>query len=714
MSEHADSAVSGILRPGGNCWCVSRVERGAFAIDGANYYRAFREAVLQARRSVVILAWDISEGIELLREEDPRDGFPTELVDFLYAVLDAKPELEIYILLWDYSMVYLHEREWLPLTRWRREPHPRLIMEKDDAICMGASQHQKVVVVDGGFAFTGGLDLSVWRWDTTEHRAVDPRRQDPRGKPYRPYHDIQMALTGEVVRYLDQLCFWRWKRATGYVPPTVPKEIAAQPVWPKSLEVDFEEATAGIALTFSEYKNYPPVRQVEQFHLDVIQQARNYLYIENQYLSSHTLTRALVEKLHEPDGPEVIIVLTQDTGGLLEEGTLGVLRTRLLEELREEDGYGRLRVYYPHVQDPDGRESQVYVHAKVILCDDRIIKVGSSNLTNRSMKVDSEVDIVLAEESDFPPVRELLCRLLGIHFGCSAATAHDALERGGSIRAAIDLLRPNSSHYLRDMPLPALGPIQRKLADTQILDPDEPIDPGHRLRKTFFKNGTNESKRPGKRNLWVKASLWLLVGLALVFGAGAGWNNVLDRETVVGVLEAYQNNEFMVPMLFLAFVVAGLVALPINLLLVAATFVLGPWAALGCGFAGSLVSAVFAFWVGHFCGKPLVKRFARETASELINKISERGAWSIALVRLVPIAPFVVINLVAGSSHLKFSTFLSGSILGMLPGMLTVVWLARQVRALLLNPGWKTGIGLVLALGLVVIIATLLKKTYKS
>ena len=79
---------------------------------------------------------------------------------------------------------------------------------------VGASQHQKIVVVDDTVAFVGGFDLSKWRWDTPAHRPRDNRRIDPDGKPYPPFHDIQMAVDGPVARTLGRLARKRWLRAS--------------------------------------------------------------------------------------------------------------------------------------------------------------------------------------------------------------------------------------------------------------------------------------------------------------------------------------------------------------------------------------------------------------------------------------------------------------------------------------------------------------------
>ncbi len=492
--------------PGENCWRESRAAKGAFLLDSRAYFLAFRRAVLKAEREVIILAWDISQDLELVRGPDGDDGYPAPLADFLIAVLDERPDLTIRILLWDYSVVYLAEREWLPFSRWRNPGHPRLQLATDDAIDVGGSHHQKLVVIDGTLAFCGGMDLGLWRWDTGEHHPRDPRRINPDGELYQPYHDLQLALTGKVVDDLRELAAMRWQRATGDALPPL-GETGAAP-WPDDLTVDFEDEPLAIALTFARYKEYEESRHIERLHLEMIRAARRYLYLENQYLSSHTLVEALADRLRDPDGPEVVLVLTR-TAGWAEEKTLGILRDRLLEILGEADEHGRLSSCFPHAEDVDGEESQVYVHAKLLIADDRMLLCGSANLSNRSMKVDSELDLAFLHDQPRPFIRRLRDDLLAMHFQVDRTEIDRAIGNAGSLRGAIVELRRSGGHRLRVLRGGCNSPVQRRLADTQLLDPDEPVSPARHLREALDERREIEQGTPGNLRRWLTVTGWI-------------------------------------------------------------------------------------------------------------------------------------------------------------------------------------------------------------
>ena len=145
----------------------------------------------------------------------PKDGPPAVLGEFLNYITRRRRGLHVYILNWDYPMVFGTDREFPPiygLGGWT--PGRRVHMRYDDTHPVGASQHQKVVVIDDALAFNGGIDLTVRRWDCCDHAPDDPRRT-AYDEPYPPFHDTMIAVDGDAARRLGELARERWRLATG-------------------------------------------------------------------------------------------------------------------------------------------------------------------------------------------------------------------------------------------------------------------------------------------------------------------------------------------------------------------------------------------------------------------------------------------------------------------------------------------------------------------
>jgi phospholipase D1/2 len=111
-------AVTGtpsLLRPGYNCWTVARAERVAILVDAADYFKAFAEAALRAKRSITILGWDFNSQTRLHFDPEVPNGPPALLGEFLNYLVQRRHTLHVHILNWDYPMVFGTDREFPPL-----------------------------------------------------------------------------------------------------------------------------------------------------------------------------------------------------------------------------------------------------------------------------------------------------------------------------------------------------------------------------------------------------------------------------------------------------------------------------------------------------------------------------------------------------------------------------------------------------------------------
>lgn len=705
--------MTGILSEGQNCWRVARAERAAFVVDGESYFRAVREAICQARRSIFIVGWDVHNELRLTRNEE-NDGFPATLGELLDAVARERSDLEVYILEWDFSMIYVMERDFFPRYKLRWKSHDRVHFCLDGEHPVGASQHQKIIVIDDRVAFSGGFDLSKWRWDTSSHLPEDERRTDPDGKPYPPFHDVQMLVDGEAAVALSQIARERWRLATGAELSASTHEAEHDP-WPPSAEVAVREVNVGIARTVPRYEDRHEVREVEKLYLDSIAAARRFIYIENQFLSSHRIATALARRLADPSGPEVVIVMPAKTGGWLEQHTMDVLRGRVLRRLREADKNDRLRVYYVRLRaDP---ELSLMIHAKVMIIDDMFVRVASSNISNRSMGLDSECDLAI-ESGEQHDCRDAIAgfrrRLLAEHLGVEAREVAAAEAAQPSLVQAIESLRGGErtlQHLSGEIP----PEVDQWVPDSALLDPEKPVEPDQLLE--YFA-GPDQQKPLSKQLLNLGAILAALLALA----AAWRWTPLgdwLHLDTVTAAGEWIDERPLTPLLVVAAYVLAGLVAVPVTLLIVATVVVFGPWWGIAYALVGSELSALVSFGVGHLLGRGRVNRLAGSRVNRISRALSNRGILTIITLRIVPVAPFSVINVIAGVSDIRLRDFAIGSFVGLSPGVLAMALLTDRVVASIREPSATSiiaviGAGVLAVLGLLGIRHWLRRRTERE
>jgi uncharacterized membrane protein YdjX (TVP38/TMEM64 family) len=112
----------------------------------------------------------------------------------------------------------------------------------------------------------------------------------------------------------------------------------------------------------------------------------------------------------------------------------------------------------------------------------------------------------------------------------------------------------------------------------------------------------------------------------------------------------------------------------------------GPWKGFVYAMTGVLIAGMASFIPGSFVGRDTVRRVAGKRLRPVTKFMRQRGLIAVTLVRLVPIAPFPVVNLVMSAMRVKLWHFVLGTFIGMLPGMLATTVLSEQLAAMLEEP----------------------------
>jgi len=471
--------MSDILEVGRNCWRVEAAARFSVIIDAEQYFLAARDAMLHARKSIMLVGWDFDARIRL-GAEDGSDAAPSTLGNFVLWLVEQQPHLEIRLLQWNSGRLQnlLRGTNAWSLLRWKM--HARITARMDSMHPPIASHHQKLLVVDDSIAFCGGIDMTMQRWDTRAHADVQPARTSPLGAQLQPWHDAASVFDGDAARAVGDLCRARWRRACSEILQPVAGEDVA---WPAAVTPLARPVKIGIARSQPQMADQDPLREIEALYLDMISSAKTLIYAESQYFASRRIAAALARRLEEPGGPEVVIINPLHSEGWLEPLAMDTARARLVASLQRHNPHDRLGIFHPVT----ALENPIYVHAKLMIIDDQLLRIGSSNFNNRSMRLDSECDVMIDAAQDdsgalAQDLRNLRHDLLAEHLGTTIATVADTFAREGSLLRAIAALR-GPGRSLVPYEVPDLSALQAWLADNEILDPDGPEEVFESLTK---------------------------------------------------------------------------------------------------------------------------------------------------------------------------------------------------------------------------------------
>ena len=470
VSTHAGQSPS--------VWRYARASRVHVVIDAAPYFALMQQALMRARQRIMMIGWDFDTRILLGQGRrwwnlPDKLANPARLGPFIVWLCKRTRGLEVRVLKWNFGALKFIFRGSMILDLYRWWRNPAIDFKFDSAHPLGCSHHQKIVVIDDRFAVCGGIDMTAGRWDTPEHKEADLRRRLPFSpRLFGPWHDLTLMVEGEAARALGDLGRERWEQAGGK--PMEPCAPQVSSPWPTALKADFEDVEVGISRTRSRWNTVREVREIEALFLEHIARARRFIYAESQYFASRVIAEAIARRMAEPDPPEVVLINPLTAEGWLEVVAMDGARVRLVHAIRDVDHRGRFRVFVPY----NAAGTPIYVHSKTMIVDDEILRIGSANMNNRSLGLDSECDMFIdAARPGNGHARAGITRLrhalLAEHLGLPRREVQAALEQDPSMLALI-AKAPRRGKYLEPFALRPLTETERAVADNALLDPERP------------------------------------------------------------------------------------------------------------------------------------------------------------------------------------------------------------------------------------------------
>jgi phosphatidylserine/phosphatidylglycerophosphate/cardiolipin synthase-like enzyme len=487
-------------------WRYARASRAHVVIDAAAYFALMQQAMEGARQRITLIGWDFDTRMRLGSGRRfwnlPRKRVkPARLGAFVVWLCQRTPGLEVRLLKWNVGALKFLLRGSMIIDLFRWFLNPSIDFKFDAAHPVGCSHHQKIVVIDDKFAACGGIDMTSDRWDTPEHLEADPRRRKPYGtRLYGPWHDLTMLVEGEAAATLGELGRQRWLQAGGA--PMLPCAAQAESPWPASLKAEFRDVEVGIARTRTAWNGLSEVREIEALFVEHILRARRFIYAESQYFASRAVAEAMARRLAMPDPPEIVLINPESSSGWLEQTAMDGARVQLCHAIAESDPADRFRIFVPY----NSAGTAIYIHSKMMIVDDEVVRIGSANMNNRSMGLDSECDLFIdaarpGNAHAAAVIRNLRITLLAEHAGLPRQDVEARLDANPSMIALIEAA-PQKGKHVKPFVLRPLTDAEKAVADNALLDPEWPGDlfePLSKRRGLFRRGGFLKSPREWRR-----------------------------------------------------------------------------------------------------------------------------------------------------------------------------------------------------------------------
>ena len=374
-----------------------------------------------------------------------------------------------------------------------------------------------------------------------------------------------------------------------------------------------------------------------------------------------------------------MIALPRDSHGWLELKTVGAIRDNLFRRLIASDPHKRLRLVAPVAS--RARDSATFVHSKVMIVDDELVRIGSANCSHRSMGMDTECDLAVEARGSRDVrdgIRRIRDRLIAEHLGLEIDEVGPAIERSGSLRALVDA-HDRADHTLARIELPAEPIPPPSPAVRRAVDPEEPLDFGESVDESV--PAVDATIAPSALRIWIVPSV-AVVAAGAVAWASSGWFRPPELSLVTGVV---------------IFVMGGLALIPLEFLAIASGVAFGGPGGGVVALAGSFAAAAIGYLAGRPIGTAKLSRWMSRRSYRSARQLGARGVAGIAVLRLSGVASAGAIHLLCGAGRVPLVPYLAGTVIGLAPSVAALVWLGAVLRTTLLHPTLWNGLSTIAA-----------------
>ena len=180
----------------------------------------------------------------------------------------------------------------------------------------------------------------------------------------------------------------------------------------------------------------------------------------------------------------------------------------------------------------------------------------------------------------------------------------------------------------------------------------------------------------------------MLIALC-VLAAAWHWTplrGLAERATIVSFLSTLIASPFGPLFIVAVYAVGGFIMFPIVILIPVTAFIYGPLLGPVYALLGCLVSALLCYMLGRTMGSEAVSRIAGSRSAYISRKLSQRGFFMIALFRFLPVAPYTMVNILAGAFRMHLVDYTAGTLVGLLPGVVIMTLIENRLEKALFKP----------------------------
>jgi uncharacterized membrane protein YdjX (TVP38/TMEM64 family) len=191
----------------------------------------------------------------------------------------------------------------------------------------------------------------------------------------------------------------------------------------------------------------------------------------------------------------------------------------------------------------------------------------------------------------------------------------------------------------------------------------------------------------------VLATVVVMGAMVALFAVGKSQLGLDAEVRLEAWLGGFRHGPWGLPAAVVVFTVAAFFGAPQFILIAACVVAFGPWFGFLYSWIATVASAAVTYWMGRGPTARLLERHGGKTVGRLTRFVGKNAFYASFMIRNVPSAPFIVVNMAFGAARASFPGFLAGCALGVLPKTALVAFFGGSFMTAVSGDGvWTSAI----------------------
>ena len=160
---------------------------------------------------------------------------------------------------------------------------------------------------------------------------------------------------------------------------------------------------------------------------------------------------------------------------------------------------------------------------------------------------------------------------------------------------------------------------------------------------------------------------------------------LIETEKILSSGRLFESSIWDCLAVIVVYTIGGIISFPIVVLIPATATVFGVTDGFTYSLVALFVNATVLYFMGYYFNNKTFEILGKKKIGRVSQKLSKHSFMTIVILRLLPAAPYTLVNLLAGAFKIPFVKYALGTIIGIAPSVIIMTLIGCQFKKALIN-----------------------------